>query len=77
MMRWIGGMNSMNEIKRKLFDKLKDYHNDKDFVVGVMSNATHDDDRQAIINYINNGDDVTIENIILLSLHLNNERNKN
>ncbi len=67
----------MNEIKRKLFDNLKDYHNDKDFVVGVMSNATHDDDRQAIINYINNGDDVTIENIILLSLHLNNERNKN
>ena len=65
-------MSDEKEIKRKLFDKLKAYYNDKDFVIGVMSNVTHDEDRQAIIDYIDNGEDVSVENIILLSLHLDN-----
>ena len=61
-------------IKRELFDKLNSFHHDKDFVVGVMSNAKHEEDRKTIIDYMENGEDVTVENIILLSLHLNNER---
>lgn len=71
-------MNNMNDLKlkRKLFDKLRNYHNDKDFVVGVMSNAKHNDDMKAIIEYMDNGDDVSVENIILLSLHLNKESSK-
>lgn len=64
------------EIKRKLFDKLKAFYPDKDFVIGVISNAKYDDDRKAIIDYMENGEDVSVENIILLSLHLKNERNK-
>ncbi len=63
-------------IKRNLFDKLREFHNNKDFVGGVMSNVSHDDDRKTIIDYINNGEEVTVENIILLSLHLSNEREK-
>ena len=64
------------EIKRKLFDKLKAFYPDKDFVIGVISNAKYDDDRKAIIDYMENGEDVSVENIILQSLHLKNERNK-
>lgn len=63
------------DIKRELFNKLNNFHHDKDFVVGVMSNATHEEDRKTIIDYMDTGEDVTIENIILLSLHLSNERN--
>lgn len=63
-------------IKRNLFDKLREFHHDKDFVGGVMSNTIHDDDRQTIIDYIDNGENVTVESIILLSLHLSNEREK-
>lgn len=69
-------MADTKAVKRKLFDKLKEYHNDKDFVCGVVSNTQNDEDRQTIINYIDNSEDVTIENIILLSLHLKNERNR-
>lgn len=64
------------EMKRKLFDRLKEYHNDKDFVCGVVSNTQNDEDRQTIIDYIDNNENVSIESIILLSLHLKNERNK-
>ena len=62
------------DIKRELFNKLKEFHPDKDFVVGVMSNAKHEDDRKAILQFMENGDDVTVESIILFSLHLSNER---
>lgn len=62
------------DIKRELFNKLNSFHHDKDFVVGVMSNAKHDEDRKTILQFIENDDDVTIENIILLSLHLSNKR---
>lgn len=65
----------MENIKRRLFDKLKEFHPDKDFVVGVMSNATHDEDRQAVIDFIENEKDATVEAVILLSLHLRNKRN--
>lgn len=64
----------MSEIKRKLFDRLKEFYNDKDFVVGVMSNATHEEDRKTIIEFIDNEEDITIEDLILLSLYLGNKR---
>ena len=70
-------MADKKEIKRQLFEKLKNYYSDKSFVVGVISNVKHDADRQAVINYMENGEDVSVENIILLSLHLKNKRSKN
>jgi hypothetical protein len=73
-MSLIGGRIEAMDIKRELFNKLNDFYHDKDFVVGVMSNAKHDEDRKTILQFIENGEDVTIESIILLSLHLSNER---
>lgn len=67
-------MADTKEIKRKLFDKLKTYYPDKDFVVGVISNVKHDEDRQTIIDFIENDEEVSVENIILLSLYLKNMR---
>ena len=54
----------------------KEFNPDKDFVGGVISNTKNDEDRQNIIDYIQNGDDVTAENVILLSLHLKQEHEK-
>lgn len=62
----------MTNTKRELFCKLRNLYNDKDFVIGVMSNAQSEEVQQRIINYINAGRDISKENIILLSLHYNN-----
>ena len=67
----------MKNVKRILFDKLKEFHKDKDFVVGVMSNAKNTEDQQTIVDFIENNDEATVEDIILLSLHLSNARNTN
>ena len=59
-----------NSIKRKLFDVLKEFNPDKDFVGGVISYTKNDEDRQKVIEYIQKGDNVTVENVILLSIYL-------
>ena len=68
----------MSEIASKtailLFNKLKAYYDNRDSVLGVMCNAPHDDDMKRIIEYMDKGQDVTIENLILLSLELGNNR---
>lgn len=62
------------DTKKTLIEKLRSIFDDKDFVVGVISNASHEDDRKSIIEYIENGEDVTVENIILLSVYLDEKR---
>lgn len=70
-------MSDTKEMKRKLFDKLKAYYPDKDFVSGVISNVKNDIDRQAIMDYMDSGDDMSVENIILFALDLNYKRKNN
>lgn len=65
----------MEEIKRELYIKLKKFNNDKDFVGGVISITKNDKERQAIIDFIDKGEDVTVEAITLLALHLKKNRN--
>ena len=45
--------NKLNATGNELFAKLKGIRNTRDFVVGVMSMASHDDDRKVLLNYIN------------------------
>ena len=63
-----------SEIQKTLFVKLKAFHNNRDFVLGVMCNAPHEDDMTTILEYIEKGKDVTRESLILLSLELGNKR---
>ena len=67
----------MENVKRKLFNKLKEFYPDRDFVIGVISNAKHAEDQQFIIDYIENEKDATVEDVILLSLYLGNARKTN
>lgn len=67
-------MSTTAEIKSKLIEKLKTISEDNDFLVGVISNAKHNEDREAIIEYIDKGEEVSYEQILLLSVWLGRER---
>ena len=67
-------MKRLSKVSQTLKDKLQTFYNDRNFIVGVMSNAKDEEDRKVIIDFMDNGDEVTVENIILLSLELGNER---
>lgn len=58
----------MGSVKRQLFEKLREFHNDKDFVVGVMSIVDTEENYQRIIDFIDAGKNVTVENIIALAV---------
>ena len=62
------------DTKRKLFDKLREILDDKDFVVGVMSDMQHPEDQKVMLDFIDTEKEATVDDIILLSLHLSNER---
>ena len=55
---------------------LREIYDNRDFVLGVLSNATHPDDRRTILEFIEKGEEVTTENLILLSVDLDIKRKK-
>ena len=61
-------------IKRKLFETLRDYYNNRDFILGVGSNVTCDEDRQTVIDFINQRNKPTPEEVIILTIELNQKR---
>ena len=66
----------MESIKRKLFDKLRAFYPDKDFVLGVISNAGTDENYQQIIDFMDKGEGVSVDSIIALSLLLDDVTEK-
>jgi len=57
-------------MKRILFEKLGSIYPNRDFVRGVISNAETRENFQHIIDFIDRGEDVTVENITALSILL-------
>ena len=66
--------NQVSKIQKALFEKLKAFYNNRDFILGVMCNAPHEDDMKTVLEYMEKGNNVTCENLILLSLELGNKR---
>ena len=69
-------MARMTPIEKQLVSMLKEIWNDRDFVIGIITDLETDDERQMVIDYIKNADDVTPEDLVLLSLHIDTERTK-
>lgn len=61
-------------IKRKLFETLRDFHNNRDFILCVGSNVICDEDRQTIIDFINQKNKPTPEEVLILSVELDQQR---
>ena len=64
----------MENVKRRLINKLKEFYPDRDFVIGVISDVEHEEDQQTILDFMENEKDITAEDIILLSLYLGDKR---
>ena len=58
----------------KLVELLKKISTDEEFILGTIVYAENEEEQQQIIDYIETGKDVSYENIVLLSLYLENKR---
>lgn len=54
--------------------KLREIYDSKDFVAGVLAFASNEEDQQAILEFIKNGDDVDDETVTVLAIELNRRR---
>ena len=55
----------------ELTEKLKQYwENDEEFLLGVLNDLKTDEEREQVIQYINYGEDVSYESIILYTLDI-------
>ena len=64
----------LTKTEKQLIQVLRDIWDDKEFVLGVVTDLETDEERQAVLDFIKSNDDVTTEDIVLLALHIDNER---
>lgn len=63
-----------SEVTLQLIEKLKMFSQDPDYILGTLAESPYDEDRQLIIDYIDNGKDVSYENVLLFSLEVGIQR---
>ena len=67
-------VRKLTEVEKELIEKLRSIWNDKNFVIGVLSYLKNDEERSKLIEFIDSNDDVTSEQIDLLSLDISQSR---
>lgn len=64
----------MTEKQIELRDKLKTISDDWNFVLSVMCKTETPEEQQMVIDYIDNGEDVSEQTILLLSIFIDNKK---
>ena len=60
----------------ELIEKLRQFSTDDDYILGVLADSEFDEDRQLIIDFIDNGQNVNYESVVLFSLEGGQERDQ-
>jgi hypothetical protein len=74
--RYIEDQERSNILSGLLISKLRKISLDEDFIAGVLLDVENDDDKKALLNYIEAGQNVNYEQIILNALWLYQQREK-
>lgn len=67
--------NESYTIACELVKRLRVLFDDREFFLAILSYADTDSDRQAIIDFIDAGDDVDVETVTVMALDLNDLKN--
>lgn len=66
----------VTQLDLTLIEKLKKFSTESDFIIGVLVYAETQSDRKQLIEYIDNGKDVSYESILLYALELDLNKNE-
>ena len=66
-------MDDSYKYERLLISELKKISNDRDFILGVLSDAKTEENFKICLDFIKQGIDVTEPNLLMLSLDLDKE----
>lgn len=67
-------MKTTEKMERRLFDELCRFHKEKNFVIGVCSYIDYDEDRQTIIDFINQKEPPEVSDVIWLAIEIDQKR---
>jgi hypothetical protein len=67
-------IEKLSNTEKQLLELLSEIWDDSDFIVGVLNSLKDDDERKEVIEFIENNDDATSEQIVLLSLDISQSR---
>jgi len=68
-------IDKLTKTEKKLYEMLLKIWPDNDFLVGTLNSLKDDAEREEVIEFIESNDDVTSEQIDLLSLDISRGRN--
>ena len=63
-----------NELSKKIVSELMKISEDKEFIAGVLLDVENDENKISLLEYIEKGEDVSFEQIILNALWLGQQR---
>lgn len=66
----------MSDLAVELGKKLKFVYNNDNFITAVLSYADNEADQRSVIEFIDNGEDVTDENVLIFAMELADAHDK-
>ena len=69
-------MSNELTVSDKLTKKLIELWNDREFVIGTLSFAATEEDRQDLLEFIENHHTVTVETVSIFAAYLHQQREK-
>lgn len=66
--------STLSPVTLELIEELTKLFNDKEFIDGMLAYAATESDRKVLLDYIREGEDVDIETVTVLAIHLSNSR---
>lgn len=69
-------MMQISETALEFVQKLEGIWDDREFIIGMLTIAEHDEDKRKIIEFIDAGIDVDAETVTVLALDLDDKRNE-
>lgn len=61
------------QLEQELLKLLKDFYNEKSFVIGIMNSIRTDTGRKKMIDFIHKGEGVTVLELTLMSIDIGRE----
>lgn len=62
--------NKISDLTNELLMRLKNIYDDRDYIIGVLSIASREDDKQKLIDFIDAGEDVDYETVTVMAIEL-------
>lgn len=66
--------NDISLTTKRLFEKLRVIYDDREFIIGILALLKEDSDKDLMLKYINENDEVSDEMVSIYALELNQKR---